>query len=477
MKARKITPEKWTEGYLVLLFGLFPLLLHKGYFNVMETKFACFLLLTALWLLGLFWFAALGRGLPGGRFAPGVLCCLGFCAVGVLASLLSGHGRAALLGADNRYQGVMALLLYAGMAAVLSRCRPGRFAAGALLTAFALNALLGVLNFCGIDPLGLMEKLTSFDRGRFLGLIGNINFFGAYMTLLTPLCALLCCSAEKLRQRVLLGFLSLLGLWGAMAARSESAVLGLGAAAVLLPLFLKSVAARCRALWLLPGALGGMQLFSLFSQRSFSTLTEILLMPAVSAVLLLLGLAAYTLAYRKCRVYAVLLGVAAALALGCLVLVNVLALGDRLGQWGEWLILDADFGSDRGAIWHSAFTLYGEMPLWQKLIGGGSGVLARWDALHRVFPDAVVDSAHNEYIHYLLTHGLVGLGAWLAYLFFALRNALRSPSALYGALGLGAAAYGLQATVNIAQSATTPLFFAILALLTAPAALDSQGGL
>ena len=136
-----------------------------------------------------------------------------------------------------------------------------------------------------------------------------------------------------------------------------------------------------------------------------------------------------------------------------------------------YLVLDADFGSDRGAVWRSCLALYWEFPWWQKLIGGGSGVLARWDMLHRVFPDAVVDSAHSEYLHYLLTHGLVGLTASLGWLFFALRRALRSGSPLHAALGLGCAAYAAQALVNIAQSATTPLFLALLALL---AALDSK---
>ena len=475
MDKKKNLAEKWTEGYLVLLFGLFPLLLHNGWFDVMETKFAAYLFLTALWLLGLFWFAALGRGLAGAAFAPAAVCCLLFCLVGILASLLGGHGRSALLAADNRYQGILALLLYAAMAAALTRCRPGRPAVGALLAGFAVNGLLGVLNFCGVDPFGLMAQLTAFDRGRFLGGIGNINFFAAYMTLLTPVAAVLFCRAEKTGPRLGLGLLSVLGLWGAMASRSESAVLGLGAAALLLPLFVPGESRRI--LWLPPAALLAMQLFALFTARSFSALTELLLLPAVSAALLALWLGAYALGWKSRRAYALLLGTALGL-LGLLVLLaNTCMDASWLGRLGDWLVLDADFGSDRGAIWRSCFSLYGEFPWWQKLLGACSGVLARWDVLHRIFPDAVVDTAHNEYIHYLLTHGLLGLGAYVCWLFLALRGALRSPSPLYAALGLGAAAYAVQAGVNIAQSATTPLFFAILALLSGAGALDSKDGL
>lgn len=473
MDKKKNLAEQWTEGYLVLLFSGLPLVLHNGYFDVMETKFAVFLLLTALWLLGLFWFGALGRGLGGTGLSAAAHCLLLFCAVGILASLLGGHARAAIFAADNRYQGILAMLLYGGMAAALSRCRPGRLSMAALLLGFGLNALLGVLNFGGIDPLGLLGELTAFDRGRFLGGIGNINFFAAYMTLLTPVTAVLCCSADKMWTRVGLGLLSVLGLWGAMAARSESAVLGLLAAAVLLPFFVKD-GRRCLLLPLC--AVAAIQLFAHLCGRSFSALTEMLLMPAVSAALILAGTAAYALAWRHRRLYGWFLG-GGVLVLGLLLLFFNLRPAAVSPALEPYLVLDGDFGSDRGAIWRSSFEMYAALPLWQKLIGAGSGALARWDMLHRVFPDAVVDSAHNEYIHYLLTHGLVGLAAYGAALFAALRASLRSGSPLRAALGLGCAAYALQAFVNIAQSATTPLFFALLGLLSAPAPLDRANGL
>lgn len=472
----KLNPaEKWTEGYLAALFLLLPLLLHNGYFDVMETKTACFLLLTALWLLGLFWLSALGRGLPGGSFPPGTVCALAFCAAGILAALLGGHGPGALLAADNRYQGILIYLLYGGMAAALGRCGMGRVSLAALLLGFGLNALLGVLNFLGADPLGLLTKLVAFDRGRFLGFIGNINFFGAYMTLLTPVAAVLFCRAEKPWPRLGLGLLSALGLWGSMAARSESAVLGFGAAVVLLPFALDEGALR-RSVWLPGAAVTCMLAFALLSAREFSALTELMLRPVVGIALILLGAAAYALALRSRRAYGLLL-LGGLLALGLLLLLTNLRPAAVPAALEPYLVLDADFGSDRGAVWQSCLRMYEELPWWQKLLGAGSGALARWDMLHRVFPDAVVDSAHNEYLHYLLTHGALGLGAYLGWVFLALRRAFRSPSALYRALGLGAAAYAVQAAVNIAQSATTPLFFGVLALLAGGAPLDSKDAL
>jgi len=76
----------------------------------------------------------------------------------------------------------------------------------------------------------------------------------------------------------------------------------------------------------------------------------------------------------------------------------------------------------------------------------------------------VTDSAHNEYLHYLLTGGVFGLGAYLGLLVLAVRTALKKPSPMRTALALGCASYAVQAVVNIAQPFTTPLFFALLAL-------------
>ena len=114
-------------------------------------------------------------------------------------------------------------------------------------------------------------------------------------------------------------------------------------------------------------------------------------------------------------------------------------------------------------------------PLPQKLIGGGAGSVAAWDRAHPLFSDAITDSAHNEYLHYLLTGGLIGLGSYLALLVLAFRKALRQPSRARTAMALGCFACAVQAAVNIAQPFTTPLFFALLALTLSERSSDDGG--
>ena len=103
----------------------------------------------------------------------------------------------------------------------------------------------------------------------------------------------------------------------------------------------------------------------------------------------------------------------------------------------------------------------------RKLIGGGSGCIAAYDKDLRIFPDAILDSAHNEYLNILVNSGILGLTACFGFLIFSILNALKSQNAYKYALLLGILSYMAQAAVNIAQPMTTPLFVTAAALIAA----------
>ena len=470
--------------YLALLFLGLPLCYWNGFFSITEAKAVYFMAVSSLYLAARLLLAAL----PGRAAAPmlspdaGASSFLLFALLSLLSSLLFGLFPACLLGADNRYQGAVCFLLYAGVFFFLSRedCL-SRLSLWGALAGYWMVALLAALNHLGFDPLGTVAPLSSFDRGRYLSTIGNINFLGAYAVLLLPVWAALACSAPSAAGRRFFALTALPGVFCAMASKSESAVLGLSAAVLLLPVFTGRRAEALRRLpLLLPGLAAAMQLFALLSRHGggdgFSALTRRLLSPSVSLALAGAGLVLWLLLrcrdeaqlVRLRRLYGWLLLAAACLALLLLLLANTLLPASSLGALAPYLIFSDSWGTDRGRIWRSCLQLFAAFPWPQKLLGGGSGCLVRWDAGHRVFQDALVDAAHNEYLHYLLTSGLLGLGTYLACLFLRCRDTLlRDGSPLSLALLGGCAAYALQAAVNIAQPVTTPLFFALLAVLAA----------
>ena len=48
--------------------------------------------------------------------------------------------------------------------------------------------------------------------------------------------------------------------------------------------------------------------------------------------------------------------------------------------------------------------------------------------MNPIFSDAGLDTAHNEYLQYLVTNGALGLVSYLAVLFFAIRAGVRRSS-------------------------------------------------
>ena len=103
----------------------------------------------------------------------------------------------------------------------------------------------------------------------------------------------------------------------------------------------------------------------------------------------------------------------------------------------------------------------------QHIFGAGPGALFHADAVQRVFPDAALDSAHNEYLQHLLVSGALGLLAYLFALGSALRSGIRKSAVFPAARGLSVAlvAYAVQAVVNIAQPMTTPIAILIVGVL------------
>ena len=431
--------------WLCLLFTALPLAVHDAYFDITRTKAVVFWVLAGLLLPAWLIIGGVRRevrlrprraGLPGTLFVA-------FAAAHIFSTLLFRPLPAALFASDNRYQGVLSFALYLPVFLILRR--GGRFSPlvrFALLLGASTAALLGILD----------------------------AWFAA--------------TAKDLRAALPFALCALVLLCGGIAARTEGFLLGALAFFVILPLFCRDSSGlrRIPLLWALAAAASLLFTLAMVRRALYrpSELTRLLCAPAPMLAASALAAAAFLLLRRKedrlvlraQKVYIILFWATAVAGLVFLILANTLW-RDRLpASLASVAVFSRSWGSDRGAEWASFWRMFLAAPLPQKLIGGGAGSLAAWDRAHPLFTDAVTDSAHNEYLHYLLTGGLVGLLSYLALLVCALRKALREPSRGRTALALGCFAYAVQAAVNIAQPFTTPLFFALLALLLSDRAFD-----
>ena len=238
----KPTVETWLcRGYLFLMLALLPLAVHNGFFDITETKTICFTVPTVVFVLVRLGFTLYREnGLPRRRLAGAEWAALARCLICFIASAAGGDFAGSFLGERGRYQGLGMMWLYVALYFAFSgaRVRSGDVLVPLGLGLF-LSGALTVCNHLGYDVLGFCSQLGEFDRGRYISTLGNINFAGAYLTLVWPVCAAALLTERRLWKGILLGIVCVTGLWAAMAVRSESAVLGIGAALALLPLLAK----------------------------------------------------------------------------------------------------------------------------------------------------------------------------------------------------------------------------------------------
>lgn len=476
--------ERMTAVYVSLLSALLPLAVHNGYFDITEAKQAVFCGLGCAYLLALAVLFCLRRARPAlcaafeGPLQAADWALLAFVFCGITGAALSGSADA-FLARESRYQGVASLLLYALTWFGVTRLfrAKGAYAVPAL-AAFAAVSALAALQRCGVDAFGLRASLLQTDRSRFLSTIGNIDFYGAYLCLVLPALPYLLCRAKGRAAKACLAALLLAGTCGAVSAGGDGAGVALLAGALLAPLLLKGRPEEARRLLSVYVAmLATAQGFALLAAGAesgyyFSHLTRLILRPAVSGALAALCLAGLLLlkGRRTERVYKayVALLLAGALALATAVaLVSTVWADVPLGPYARFLRLDESWGTDRGRIWRVCLEAYRAFPWWKRLFGAGPDCVLLADSLAPLFSDALVDTAHCEYLQYLLASGALGLAAYAALLLGVCARLLRARTPAAHAFLLALASYAVQAVVGIAQPTTTPLFFLFIAVAQA----------
>ena len=139
-----------------------------------------------------------------------------------------------------------------------------------------------------------------------------------------------------------------------------------------------------------------------------------------------------------------------------------------IGAFADLLRYNDKWGSGRGKIWRRMGEIYHELPWYRKLIGAGEESVAA--LIQQYFPKqaasakTTLDSAHNEFLQYLVTHGLLGLAAYVLFVVSAVKRGFREGGVYQRAAAIAAVGFLAQSTVNITQVLTTPLLFVFLAL-------------
>ena len=139
------------------------------------------------------------------------------------------------------------------------------------------------------------------------------------------------------------------------------------------------------------------------------------------------------------------------------------------------MIFNDDWGTHRGHNWRIAMTNYiKNFNVFKKLFGYGPDTYLiitersfYQDMIEKY--GEIYDSAHNEYLNYLLCEGILGLvsylGTFISALWISFKDAKKNPLVL--AAFMAVLSYMVQAVVNIAIPISTPIFFTFMYMLVA----------
>ena len=513
--------------YAAVILLVFPVYYRDYYFDIMEAKYVFYWVLSlvtiGICLLIGAGFAVRDRQKFGGRavrrfFRNAVtggregsrtwLMLLVFWVCAGIATLCSDYLYESFWGNEGRYSGLFLITIYCVTTALLAGF--GRFRRG-FMDLFLLSSLFvavfGITDFFQLDILGFRGAAAGIpELNHFISSIGNVNNYTAFLALSIAV-GMSFFGLEKRRGLSVWYFvLTVVFLTAQFTGQSDNAFLSLAATMALLPFVLfRRKAGIVRYLVLLGTIFRTMRLAAFWyntyqgATLDISGLVKIVgsspLSVAVAAIFYAIaavlsfrwkkdgaegsldpgadrdldgsadaGLGKVVLAWK----YLVI----AALALLVLVLIytNFIADPDSLGDLAQYLVFNDAWGTDRGYCWRIGMESYLKQPFLHRLFGFGPdtyGILTwnfRSDSIKNL--GVYYESAHNEFLQYLVTIGPVGTAAYILFLAGAVRKMLRRQKELPWLLAPAAAvlAYNIQAIINIGMPIVTPIMWSMMGI-------------
>lgn len=485
--------EAITTIFLILMTGVFPFYYHNNYLDIVSSKkdffqflAAILLVLTLLLQTTAFLLKKTGRSSSTNTTVSKTvnisltdLFALLFGAVIILSCCTSPGGTEAFWGNQGRRLGGLFLLLcIAAYYSVSRHYKSNSIFLWVFLLANICYQLLVVLNFWSIDPLHMYSNLIEKQYVYFIGTMGNININSGYMGVITALMMGLYYLAEERLSKICFFTAVILGIYTCFAIRSDSWLLSMFGAYIVLLFFSLENRDKLFKWWRLCCCF-------FFS----SVLIKASVIAESSAGLHLVRVTDF----RKQKLLYSLTDWRM-LAAELLLLLTVYVLikspfADFLKKYGKWILtgllaaaaavtlfflfpLEDSFGTNRGYIWKRTLENFRDYPIWQKLFGYGPNCFLmsmeeRYGAEMRQLYKVPFIDAHNEFLQFLAVTGILGavsyMGIQFSLLFSCIKSRENQSAKVLGCIGI--ISYLLQGLVNNPQVFTTPLYFCFLGII------------
>ena len=488
--------------FTLVVLCVFPVVYHNYYFDILETKYQ-FYCASAISMIVMM----CGWGLYNGKIVEYLndvsfkkifksLNCvdwalLAFWFANVMSCVFCSWRWEAFWGTSGRYNGVFLMTIYVVVYFLTTRfLKLKRVYLDVFLLVSIFVCLFGITDYFQMDLLGFKERMLDRQKALYTSTLGNINtytvYVGAALCISMILYILESCSKRMVFYFAMMVFSMVALITGA----SDNAYLTLVALFGLSPLYLFRKKTWLRKYLASVAAFLTVVIFVGWINESYSDIvlgldsifviiSSLSILPIITAALwVIVGI--WTVVARKNGSQNEELSKALILA-WCAVIVAVVAVvvyilydaniagnAEKYNAIKNYVVFDDDWGTLRGYVWKRSVILFVDiLTPFQKLFGYGADTFKL--LMMQYYPpekSTVFDSAHNEYLHFLVTTGFVGMTAYIATLATAVISMAKrmKDRPEVAAIMFVVLAYATQATVNINLPVIFPLIWQLLAM-------------
>lgn len=369
----------------------------------------------------------------------------------------------------GRYQGLLSWTAYLAMYFIVSHFyRPRHWHIYPVLLTIFLTCLWGIADFFLLDPFHFLELVDEDTRYIFVSSFGNINTYTAFTGMALAFVGALFIFSDRTIDTILAYLVLAITAFADVMGLSANVFLSLGITMALLPMLcFRNARGLTRYLLMLStilfaitvtGAIvnAGIPTTANYESSELIGLGQKKIMPWLTAAAFTFTLLLTLLLNKKkptnrmsdasetsiapettqkSDIYGIFRRIWTILVLAVIGLVIVLLLAVNLGHLtvpyplSKFLVINDTWGTDRGLNWRLGFTHWRDhLSILKKLIGHGPDTyyIIMMDNYRQEIKTAnynVLDSAHNEYLEFLLTIGLFGLISYLMTQFSTVRRA------------------------------------------------------
>lgn len=485
--------------YIAILFIVLPLFMIDKYFSISSEKWLFFVILSLAFIA----LTAICCILQKGFFAAFLLefrnfgfteyMALGLLAANTISLFYSVDMNESFLGLSSRHHGYLNMLIYVLLIFIIRSGSDRKGLCEALAFGGAIVSLTAVCQFLSFDPLGLYENITEESIHRMISTVGNMNIFSGYLNIVTPVTLYLFISAKRDSALFFYGLFVGLNFAAGVASTSDSFYLGVAASIFFMVVSGGLNRRQFRRFFAAVMIAAAADFALLYAARIISEKGIIFshsLKEAGFAIRPLTGCTAFLDSHMW--ILGIIFGVAFIFWIFMSLISKEMKAEEMILRESDANLLTACFfitaicvviyliscypfdenmGSYRGFIWNLAIDDFKDAGILRKIFGYGQETLlklyhGRYRSVMLSTTGVVYDNVHCEPLQYLVTTGFLGLGTYVFLVIGVigkLTARIKKQPDLYVLL-LPILSYFVQSFVNIAQSATTPIFFVLIAI-------------